>query len=221
MVKIPIYSKWRENKRQSVLIKRENQRKNNQKLKDESRSLETKIANYKDDMEDLKQEMQQLERTGAIHSTDLTSKRGRLDKIRAQRLEIEIRDGERSTYAKAKVVDGFYIEFRYKGKKQRKIIATNPVTFEYEFIPYLLWRRGLKYYTKAHEETTCLAFSNVPKIIQAKVVMKMVRAVAEAETWIEIAKATKGTDRKQLMMWLIAITIISVVGLLVAGDYFK
>ncbi len=115
----------------------------------------------------------------------------------------------------------FILNFVIRGKNNAKLLLPSPVTFEYEFIPYLLWRRGLKYYILANQETTCLAFSNVPKIVQAKIVMKMVRAVAEAETWVEIAKATKGTDRKQLMMWLLAITIISVVGLLVAGDYFK
>ena len=38
---------------------------------------------------------------------------------------------------------------------------------------------------------------------------------------IEIAKATKGTDRKQVMMFLIVIGIISIIGILAAGDYFK
>ncbi len=213
----PYYSSWRERKQRA----KDDANKKKQQLELKLSTLDQNIVERRLEYTKLMNEMNQLQNRGAIHSTGITSKQGRLDKIRSQRIELEIKDNERSVIVRAKVIDGYYIEFKYQGKKQKKIIASAPVTFEYEFIPFVIWRRGLKYYMLAHEESTCTPFSTVPKLTQAKIALKVMRAISEAETWIEIAKATKGTDRKQVMMFLIVIGIISIIGILAAGDYFK
>ena len=218
---IPFYSKWRAKRRTQKKAKAELARQRTLRKEQFSAELTKKITDQKLEIKAQQKQMATLEQSGAVFSTDFIRKKSKLDKIRAQRIEIEIRDGERSTITTAKVVDGLFIEFRYKGKKQKKIIATKPTIFEYPLIPVLWWRRGLKYYILAYEETTCLPFSTVPKLTQAKLAMGMVGAVAKYKMWYEVARSTQGSNRKELMLWLITIGLVAIVGILASGDYFK
>jgi len=217
MSKIPIYSNWKNSRNKS----KEDLRKENFQLEIVSNDLQHTIDEQKLKVQNYLNDIQEIQNYGAVYSTDTVTKKGRMDKIRAQRVEIEVKDGERVTTMKAKVVEGYFIEFRYRGQKQKKIIVTRGIPFEYVFIPFFSWRRGLKFYILAHEEMTCNAFSTVPKLTQAVLAMKIFKAVKEAETWVEVARATKSTDRKVLTMWLVTIGIISIVGILAAGQYFK
>lgn len=183
--------------------------------------LETKIDASEQEIAELQKKKDELDNAMkiGIDSTEDTRKKTTFDKIRKLRTEIVVQDHGRDKTYRCET-DGYFLRWREGIKKQEIIIATRPREHETEMIPIIWYRRSLRYYVKKGEKTT--HYPNIGfKLPQAKYAMDLVDAVTEAKTFQEMAKATKGTDRKQLMMWLIAIIIIAIAGIAGTGGYFK
>lgn len=181
-------------------------------------NLEKKIVESEAKLENLKQ---QFITYSPIDSTGLVQKRTQLDRIRPHKLEIEVSDGGMASTYNAKVVDSFYIQWKQGRTTFKKIISTPPKKYERALIPIIWWKRGLKYYIKKGAEATHDPDASAFDLAQAKFVMKLVEAIAKAETFQEIAKATRGHDRKQQLIFVAGMVIIAIAGIAGTGEYFK
>ena len=183
--------------------------------------LEGKIELSEKQLKELEEKKTALEEAMKLgtDSTEDTRKKSAVDKIRKIRTEIVVHKAGRDISYRAET-DGYFIRWREGRYKKDAIIATRPREFETEMIPWLWYRRGFRYYIKHGEKTTHYPNIGV-SLPQIKYAVELTDAVTKAETYKEMAKATKGTDRKQLMMWLIAIVIIAIAGIAGAGQYFK
>jgi len=151
-----------------------------------------------------------------IESSQFSIKKGRIGK---QRIEIEVIDGERTGFFPAKIIEGYWIEWKEGKETYKKIIGTKPRTFEYK--TFIFWRRGLKYYIKRNAEVTHEPDASAFVLPQAKFAMRIVAAVIKAETFVEIAKATSGKNTKELIIFIAAIVIMGIAGIAGTGGYFK
>lgn len=151
-----------------------------------------------------------------IESTKYIEKQGRFKK---QRIEIEVIDGERASSYTAKIIEGYWIQWKEGRQEHKKIIGTLPRVFEHKI--FIFWRRGLKYYIKRNAEVTHEPDAAAFILPQAKFAMRLVKAVIEAETFVEIAKATKGQDRKIMTMWMVLVGFMGLLIMLGTGGYFK
>jgi hypothetical protein len=140
-------------------------------------------------------------------------------RLRKQRIELEIVDGERATNVKCKIVDGYMLEFKFDGKKQRKIIGTRPRTAEYKVL--IFYRRVLKWYIGRFAEVTHDPEAGALDLPQAKFAMELVNAVVKYRTFVELAKANKGKNTKELIIWVVALVVLGGLGMLTNAGYFK
>jgi len=189
-----------------------------QARKDFLSNLDKDIKTAKQEVKTLQDEKAALDegKNSGIESSQYSVKKGRIGK---QRIEIEVLDGERSSFYPAKIIDGYWIQWKDDNEVHKKIIGTRPRTFEYK--TFIFWRRGLKYYIKRDAEITHEPDASAFVLPQAKFAMRIVAAVIKAETFVEIAKATRGKDRKELIIWLVAFVILGLGGIAGSGGYFK
>lgn len=189
----------------------------NRKLDELHAELQAKVQQSKNELKEL-QTMH--EKYHPVDATEEIQKKTIFDKIKKQKVIIEVDDGERQKEYNAKVIDGIYITWKQGRTKFKKIIASQPRRYERSAAFGLWYDRGIKYYILKHAETTKDPKQGSFNVRQIKHSMRLMKAIQDAEMHQEMAKATKGKNKIELY-FIIAIIIISVVGIMASGGYFK
>jgi len=219
-LKIPYLSDSLERRKLQIQEKKLSLEERNNSLANIRAELEEQIKKDKKALEELRHEREKIKSLNPIDATDEVTKRTRMDKIRKQKVEIEVSDTERTITYSAKIEDGIYITWKEGRTKYKKIIATPAKRFERPVAFGLWYARGIKYFIKKHADATHNPDASTFELRQVKFVLRMVQAVKDAEMHNEMAKATKGKT-KEALYFIIALVIVSVVGILGSGGYFK